>query len=73
MNNNLNRRKSKTVQRENQLRTLIYHFYDLFRDEQISSAVSTAYSIGMINKKQFIIYDDDEAEVNADDSLNITK
>ena len=51
VNNNLNRRKSQTVQRENKLRDIIDHFYDLFHDEQVTAAVSTAYNIGMINKK----------------------
>ena len=65
VNNNLNRRKSATVRRENELRTIIDHFCDLFREEKISSAVQTAYNIGMITKVKIVVpQDNDETQKN---------
>ena len=50
VNNNLHRRRAITLAREEALVTLLDRFYQLGRDEQLSSVIKTCFDIGSISK-----------------------
>ena len=50
VNNNMNRRKSKVIERETALGDLLENYNNLSYEEQIESVIETAYEIGNLGR-----------------------
>ena len=66
VNNNMNRRRSKVIERENALGEILDRFNDLTTDEQIESVIETAFEIGSLGKMKI-------AQKTLDQSINLEK
>ena len=64
VNNNMNRRRSNVVQRENALGDIMENFHSLSPEEQKESVIETAFEIGNLGKMKF-------AEKNLEDSISL--
>ena len=61
VNNNLNRRKSTTIIRQNEMKDIITRFSNLFPDQQALQAVDISFRIGSISTvKNFTTTDSDD-------------
>ena len=50
VNNNMNRRRSKVIERENALSEIMENFHNLSSEEQEESVIITAFNIGNLGK-----------------------
>ena len=64
VNNNMNRRKSQVIERENALGDILDTFHNLTPQEQKESVIETAFEIGNLGKMKF-------AEKNLEESLTL--